>query len=105
GTYDSVFDWAIDKTATGVEPTEDGYASSYEITVTPGEETRSGYEVTGQVTVSNPNIQGEDVMADVASELSSGESCLVTDGTGVVLSPGGSVTLGVACDLGDGDTV
>ncbi|SJM56759.1 putative Fe-S oxidoreductase [Actinomycetales bacterium JB111] len=101
GSYDSAFAWDIDKTATGVEATDEGYTSSYDITVTPGDETRSGYEVTGQVTVTNPNTEGDTVAVNVAAELSTGESCVVTDGTGVALAPGEAVTLDVACDLGD----
>jgi hypothetical protein len=101
GTYDSAFAWGIDKTATGVEPTDEGYTSSYDITVTPGEETRTGYEITGQIELRNPNSEGEDLTVDVFAELSTGEECVVTDGVNVVLPPNTGVLLDVLCDLGD----
>jgi hypothetical protein len=102
GSYDAEYAWSIDKSVEYDEEDTDGSVDlDYTIVVTEGAETRSGFEATGEVTVSNPNVEGEPVTVDVTSALSTGEDCVVDGGEGIVLAPGESLVLPFACELGD----
>jgi hypothetical protein len=58
--------------------------------------TDSGWQVSGTITVTNPN-DWEAITANVADAVNDGGSCVVTGGTGASVPAGGSVSLPYAC--------
>jgi hypothetical protein len=71
---------------------------TYTVTASPAGSTPSGWSVTGQITVTNPN-DWEAVTADITDVVDSGggPTCLVGNGSAVTIDAGASVTLSYAC--------
>lgn len=97
------FLWSIDK---NVDKTTQSVAAGgtttfgYEVTVTPSGRTESGWSVTGQISVTNPNAW-QDITADITDAVSSGggATCLVGNGVDVVIGALQTVTLDYACSF------
>ncbi|MCD6641042.1 MAG: prealbumin-like fold domain-containing protein [Nocardioides sp.] len=103
GDFDRAYDWAIDKSvdATKKNAGANGTATfTYTVVASAGEATDSGWQVSGEVTVTNPNAYADGgITADVTAttDLGGGAVCTVTGGEDVDLAPGASATLPVEC--------
>jgi len=97
--------WQLAKQAdkTDVEITDGGSAKfHYTVSATPSGYTDDDWQLSGQITVTNPNGYADgSITTDVtdAPNIGGGATCSVTDGTGVDLAPGGSATLDYTCDV------
>ncbi|MBK8733626.1 MAG: hypothetical protein IPL93_12455 [Actinomycetales bacterium] len=102
GSFNRLYTWDIDKSlATSVPTSVVGGTSvdfPYTVAVTKTGYVDSGWTLSGQITVSNPNTW-QDVTATVTDTLGlgGGASCTVTGGTNVVVPAGQSVTLDYTC--------
>ncbi|GAA1147281.1 vWA domain-containing protein [Ornithinicoccus hortensis] len=103
--YDREYSWLIDKTSSvdSVE-VEAGAAVDldYQVTATPAGFVDSGHELSGTITVTNPNDFGT-VVADVTDvpAVGDGVTCTVADGEGLQIAGGETVTLDYSCSLPD----
>jgi len=101
--YDRTYTWDVEKKAgtTKVEaPIGDKATVPYTITVTPSQAQDSGFVITGETKVSNPNaIAATGVNVTVTYP---GADCVVTDGTGVTVPAKGNVTRSYTCTLTSG---
>lgn len=100
GTYENKYTWTIQKS---VSPTgtiytnKDTVTANYSVTVTRDSGTIGSVQVTGNITVTNPN--GAEVsISGVTDELSDGTLCAVTGGGAQGLQPGDTEFV-YACDL------
>ena len=109
-TYDASYAWSIGKTASPQSQwTPDGTPArfDYTVTLTAGEETRSGFEVHGVISIANPNAHA--MVVTIADQLSDGTDCTVTaaDAGGAaglqVSVPAGGVDLTYTCAGLDSD--
>ncbi|NHB84652.1 hypothetical protein G7085_08610 [Tessaracoccus sp. HDW20] len=86
-SFDRSYMWTIEKTGpTGrlyADPVTGKVTAGYEVTVTPIGHTDSGWAMSGEITVTNPNLW-QDVTATVSDEVSlgTGATCTVTGVTG-----------------------
>ncbi|MGE5377295.1 MAG: hypothetical protein ACM3XO_19740, partial [Bacteroidota bacterium] len=98
-TFTRTYVWGISKNVdkTQINIADGGTAAfNYTVDVTHDGGTDSGWKVTGQITVSNPN-NWEDITANVTDALDTG-ACTVTGGTNVVIAARSSVMLDYTCD-------
>jgi hypothetical protein len=93
GSYDTSYIWGITKDVdkTRVEQVGGNATFNYTVNVTHDAGTSSGFEVSGTISVFNPNVdQGQATLpvggVDVADVLSDGTECTVTDGTDQTLT-------------------
>jgi hypothetical protein len=101
GSFDRTYQWLIDKSVDRTRVTVDNGQTAtfnYTVTVTPDGALDSGYAVSGDVTVENPN-DWEDITADVtvATDLGGGAACTVVDGEDAVILKSSSKTFQYAC--------
>ncbi|MEN6410866.1 MAG: hypothetical protein ABFD44_14280, partial [Anaerolineaceae bacterium] len=98
-TFGRLYKWLIDKSVdnTLIKIAEGGTATfNYDVKVTPDGYTDSGWAVTGEITVTNPNAF--DVAGvNVTDAIDNGGTCTVTGGTNVTVPANNSVQLGYAC--------
>ncbi len=98
-SFTRTYAWGITK---GVDKPEIDIAQggsatfNYNVNVTHDSGTDSAWQVSGTITVSNPN-SGEAITADVTDAVGDGGTCVVTGGTGVSIPKSGSVTLNYTC--------
>jgi hypothetical protein len=103
GDLEKAYDWSIAKAADATSRTVDSNGTAtfqYTVTVRAGQETASGWRMSGTATIVNPNQYGEgDITADVAATttLGGGAVCTVTGGDAVVISEESQVELPVSC--------
>jgi hypothetical protein len=98
-SFTRTHNWSILKTvdpATQTIPAGKTGTFNYTVTVTETGFTDSGWTVTGQITVTNPN-DWEAITADVGDVVGNGGSCTVNGGTGVSVPASSSVTLNYTC--------
>lgn len=98
-SYDRSYEWSLAKEAdrTSVELPEPGIAEfSYVVSATPDGYTDSGWAMSGEVTVTNPN-DFQELAVTVTDEATVGGRCVVADGEDVVLAAGETRTLGYEC--------
>lgn len=99
------YPWSIEKVADATTRTVDASGKAtftYTVTARAGALSESGWALSGDVTVTNPNTyDGGDITADVAvaSDLGGGSSCTVTGGEDVVVPKAGDVTLPYTCSF------
>ena len=103
GTFTRTYPWTITKAAedTTVETTPGGDAVfSYTVKAIPGTPVDSAWSMGGTVTVANPN-DFQSVTVDITDvpNVGGGATCTVTDGVGVEIPAGGSVTRTYTCTL------
>lgn len=97
------YPWSIEKVADATTRTVDATgtaAFTYTVTARAGALTESGWAMSGDVTVTNPNAYA-DITADVtvASDLGGGSSCTVTGGEDVAVPQVDDVTLPYSCSF------
>ncbi len=107
-SYDRDYDWKVDKSVVGA-PTKkiaDGQSADfdYSVVVTPSAPKDSNFEVSGQISVANPNdIAIDGVRIDDSIP---GATCTVYDGgnqvTGPVTIPAGGKSFTYSCAMGAG---
>jgi len=90
--------WSIAKSVDKTVVKQVGGTATFNYTVTVSEISvvDSAWQVSGKITLSNPN-NWESITADVADALDNGGSCAVSAGTGVSVPASGSVTLNYLC--------
>ena len=88
---------SVDKTS--VQQSGGTVTFSYTVTLTS-----PSFSVTGAITVSNPN-DWESVTVNVADNIDSGGSCVVTNGTGVTIPAGQSTMLNYTCSYTSNPTL
>jgi hypothetical protein len=101
-SFTRTYNWDITKkvTPTLIEQTGGGTASAaYTVKVKETGFTDSGWQVSGNITVTNPN-DWESVTTDVADTIDNGGTCTVTGGTAVKVPASQSVTLPYTCTYG-----
>jgi hypothetical protein len=98
GSYDTTYAWEIGKAAdkTTVHQVSGNVVFNYTVTASHDAGTVSDVQVTGTITVFNPNT--DEVTADVTDTLSDGTTCSVTGGSGATLAAGDN-TFPYSCDL------
>lgn len=105
GHVDRAYSWGLEKVAdTTIRSTNSTGTATFRYTVTAraGAMKESGWELTGEVTVTNPNDgEWDAITADVAvvTTLGGGSACAVVGGAGAVVPPSGQVTLPYACSF------
>jgi hypothetical protein len=105
--FDRLYKWQIDKSVddTRIEIAEGGSATfNYNVKVTPDGYVDSNWNVSGQITVTNPNdfaISG----ATVSDEVSNGGTCTVTGGSNMTIPANDSVVLDYSCTYAAAPTV
>ena len=101
GTYDKTFAWTITKDVdkTVVKQIGGTATFNYTITVSHNDGVVSNVEVTGTITVTNPNEDPVSILS-ITDELSDGTACTVTNGGPQILSSGPTPFV-YECDLGD----
>jgi hypothetical protein len=94
-TYNWSLSKNVDKTLIDIAS---GGAATFNYTVGASETgfTDSGWQVSGTITVSNPN-DWEAIIANVTDAVNDGGTCVVTGGTGVSVPAGGSASLPYTC--------
>ncbi|MFC4554388.1 vWA domain-containing protein [Georgenia faecalis] len=100
-TFDRTYFWDIDKSVedTDVTVNPDGTATyDYVVEAIPGDTEDSGWELAGEITVTNPNDFGT-LTVDItdAVDVGGGATCTVSGGTDVELAAGETVTLDYSC--------
>jgi alkylated DNA nucleotide flippase Atl1 len=92
-TASAAFDSAIVKNVdkTRVQTADGSAAFNYSVTVT-----ESGWRVSGQITVTNPN-DWEDITADVTDAVNNGAACTVAGGTSVSVPRNGTAVRSYSC--------
>ena len=101
-SYDRTYQWLIDKSAKGpasTTTTAPTLTLPYSVTVTPNGFIDSGWVMTGEITVSNPNTW-QDVVVDITDVTNVGGTCSVTGGTDVTVPKSGSVKVPYSCTFG-----
>ena len=104
GAYDNTYTWTIKKDVdkTLVKQVGGSATFNYTVTVTHDGGTISGVNVTGTITVFNPNVDGNDVVPvaidGVTDQLSDGTLCDVTDGGPQTLTQA-ETNFAYSCDL------
>jgi hypothetical protein len=103
GTLARTYPWTIEKVADATTRTVDANGTAtfnYTVTARAGAMSDSGWAMSGDVTVANPNELGS-ITADVtvASDLGGGSSCTVTGGEDVVVPAADDVTLPYTCSF------
>jgi len=97
--FTRTYNWSlgknVDKTLIDVAS---GGAATFNYTVGASETgfTDSGWQVSGTITVTNPN-DWEAITANVTDAVNDGGTCVVTGGTGVSVPAGGSASLPYTC--------
>ena len=109
GTYDNTYAWTIEKSAAIAE--DNLTTIEYEVVVTPDDGTIDNVKVTGEITVTNPNNAGNDVLiSGITDELSDGTDCVVdldwdedtdVDADDLTIPGAGSKSYDYSCDLDD----
>jgi hypothetical protein len=97
--FNRTYAWNISKSVdhtSSTIPSGGSATFNYTVNVTHDNGTDSGWTVTGQITVTNPN-DWEAVTANVTDAINNGGSCTVANGTNVSVPKSGSVTLNYAC--------
>jgi len=97
--FTRTFKWNINKSADNtVIDTSSGSSVTfnYTVSVTHDGGTDSGWQVTGTITVTNPN-NWEAITANVSDSIDNGGNCTVTGGTNVVIAASSSVPLSYTC--------
>ena len=101
GTFTRTYPWTITKVATDttVETAPGGDAVfSYTVKAIPGTPVDSAWSMGGTITVTNPNdFQSVTVNISDVPNVGGGAVCTVTDGVGVEIPAGGSVTRTYTC--------
>jgi hypothetical protein len=100
-SFTRTFTWGITKSVDQTLVQQSGTTATfnYTVTVTHDSGTDSDWQVTGTITVNNPN--GFDITGvDVADADNNGGNCTVTGGTNVTVLAGKSVTLSYTCTYG-----
>ena len=97
------YPWSIEKVADATTRTVDASGKAtftYTVTARAGELAESGWALSGNVTVVNPNAYS-DITADVtvASDLGGGSSCTVTGGDDVVVPKADQAVLPYTCSF------
>ncbi|WP_454085460.1 DUF7927 domain-containing protein [Georgenia sp. Marseille-Q6866] len=104
--FDRDYDWDIEKLVQGSDrqevPAGTDATFTYDVTVTPSGPLDSGFEVTGEITVTNPNDDVAFTGVDVIDVIP-GAVCTVPGGTDVTIAAGDSLTLSYTCDLDGAD--
>ena len=93
------FTWGIDKSVdqTTINIASGGTATfNYTVSVTHDAGTNSGWTVSGNITVNNPN-DWEPITATITDAVDNGGTCTVTNGTNVSIPASGSVTRAYSC--------
>jgi hypothetical protein len=85
---------AVDKTY--VENNSGSATFNYTVTVNHDPGVNSGWQVSGKITVTNPN-DWEDITANVTDTINNGGNCTVTGGTGATIPAGKSVDFAYTC--------
>lgn len=105
GRVDRTYAWGLEKSAdASIRPTNSTGSATFGYTVTAraGAMTESGWELAGEVTVTNPHEgEGEAITADVAvaTTLGGGSSCTVVGGPAIDVPPSGQVTSAYTCSF------
>src|SRR3990172_2086745 len=97
-SYDRLYKWLIDKSVdqTRVETTVGGLATfNYTVLVTPNGFEDLGWELSGTITVTNPN-DWEAITATV-TDVYPGGVCTVTGGVGAIVPASGHIDLPYSC--------
>jgi hypothetical protein len=94
-SFTRTYNWKIAKS---VDKTilDAGGTATYTVTVTETGFTDSAWQVTGAITVNNPN-DWEAITANITDAVDNGGSCSVTGGTSVSIPAGGSATVPYSC--------
>ncbi|MEE6287517.1 hypothetical protein V2J52_07615 [Georgenia sp. MJ173] len=100
-TYDRLYEWDIDKSVddTDIEVDENGQATfTYTVDAVAEGFTDSGWEMTGTITVQNPNeYDSGSITVDVADVTDVGATCTVDGGTDLTVAPGATEELTYSC--------
>lgn len=101
-TYDRTYEWLItkdvDETEVSVDSATGAADFAYEVNAIPDGYTDSGWAMSGQITVTNPNdFESVTVTVTDVSDVGGDSTCTVIDAEDVVIEPSGSVTLDYDC--------
>ncbi len=104
-SFDREYFWQLDKEvdATSVEVSGTDTTFGYTVTATPGGYEDSGWTISGQIEVTNPNTFADGALTVTVTDVPSvggedvGGECVVADGEDVVVGPGETVTLDYTC--------
>jgi hypothetical protein len=103
-SFTRTYTWTIGKTVEGKHPsvsynqTGSSRTLTYVVTVTKSGGTDSAWQVTGAITVKNPNDWEAITLTGVADAIDNGGSCTITSGSATASIPaGGSEKLGYKC--------
>lgn len=96
--FTRTYNWSIQKLVDKTLVEQFGGTVTFNYTVNVAETgfVDSGWQVTGQITVTNPNIFAVSGI-NVTDAVDDGGTCVVTGGTGVSLAAGGSTVLSYTC--------
>jgi hypothetical protein len=102
-TFTHTYKWQIDKSVdqTTINIAEGGQATfSYSVKVSPAGTEDSGWAMSGQISVQNPN-DWEAITANIADtvDVGGGAACTVAGGTSAVIPAGGSATFNYTCNF------
>jgi len=98
-TYTYDLDKSVNATELNVDPETGDATFTYTVTVTDGPFTDSNWQMTGQITVDNPNDW--DMVADVTDTVDNGGVCTVVDGEDATIPANGSAVLDYSCAFDD----
>ncbi len=105
-TKDRLYKWLIDKSVddTLIEIAEGGKATfNYSVKVTPNGYEDSGFNLSGVITISNPNDWEDVVLTSVTDTLDKGGACSITESAPYTVPKSGSLALHYTCTT-DGST-
>lgn len=102
-SFTRTYNWTISKSANPTTigaPSGTTASANYTVTASETGFTDSGWQVTGTITITNPN-NWESITANVSDTLDIGSNgtCTVTGGTAVVVPASGSQTLSYTCSF------
>jgi hypothetical protein len=103
GTFTRTYEWSIDKSADKSTILGQGGTNTtvnYTVKVDQTGVTDSNWQVTGKITVSNPNPDAAIAGVDITDSISNGGSCSVTNGTNVSVPASSSIERSYTCTYG-----
>jgi uncharacterized repeat protein (TIGR01451 family) len=102
-SYQRAFDWSIVKSVVGdaKKTTSDNTTTfSYKVDVTKGPAQDSGFTVSGEISVTNPNVEDDIAGVNVTDEINGGPACtLLADGTDITIPAGATVKIPYTCSV------
>jgi hypothetical protein len=97
-SFTRTYTWGISKSVDNTEIHTSGAATfNYTVSVTHDAGTDSNWQVTGNITVKNPNDWESVPLTGVTDAIDNGGSCVVSGNTTQTIAAGGTATLGYTC--------